>query len=1380
MLCCVGSVETYDFKSSISSGRDDFGSFTYFKYDALEKCIVEVDGSSFVQLKIQVVLEHIFLPPTIPSSHNSKASTNMVGLANLGATCYLNSLLQMLYHINRFRKAVYQLPHEHEEDPRSSTTLALQALFKNLQFSNSEVSTKDLTLSFGWTTNEAFMQQDVQEMMRILLDRLEDKMKGTTVDGMIKDLFCGKVRSYIRCIHVNYESKREEDFYDIQLDVKGCKTIYESFQKYIEVENLDGENQYDAGSEHGKQDAKKGVIFTKFPPVLTIHLKRFDFDFESMGFKKIHDNFEFPTVLDVGKYLAEDAEEEISSGSHRYLLHSVLVHAGDVGGGHYYAYIRPGTDQNYQEVYAKTVDDAVINSPSFTFYDKSPQASQAKTRSTSGEGQFYKFNDELVSAASSKEAVEACYGRRVSPYFKDVIHTMNSAYMLVYIRQEEAKDIMTPITSEDIPTSLLQRLVEEQRKRKQIQAKATHQKRYCNIYYATEKHVANFVDYSKSQYFISTPHMQSMQMMVDSTRLGVLLRIASELDISPVLLKLWRIGNRVRDASVNDPLIIQEDLSTKELSATIDESHFFVQKVSLVGDGSQNNYQELQDTFTKEYMLLKEKESEWLQVVRDALKEHTEWYEIGLPLDPCYGCGIGMSNKILEELRSHDEDLYDNLVKEMTSLTLHMMNILLEFGIEHLRLYGQPKSAQETSTLQRTEDDEDKAETALVFFKVFDPYNMLPTTFNNSLQTTPSSAASKTRMDIDEQVSSTAQDSGSNSLGVYNIVNHFTADDAGITAFNQTIQQLATSPSSDSQHPQEMTGNESIDFFTEKKAVQQYMPLKYFGYVALNPDDNVKKLYSVALKLINRSNKYTNYTYPEVWLKSEHIQLHYYQTALRVMPATVFASDDSENTLFSLLSEKDRHDKDKDNDYPLSVVLIISIKPHYYTHSTMTIPRHIPYLEQPELWCKYFVNQRRFYIQPLGPAELRALYNQYLIDQAERHKQQFNDNGLPLIRKRVLEASDGDNKDSSTSPVPSVRIKSGLEMTISVLHTMQETVEMIANELQVNPQHLVLFLVPMYVDPITQQVSNNAVDPYEFAKDVALPITMYGSLTEDARFPRTGREPLSAFFARHKYNQPRCYNTFLLLYQLVPYPIQLPPNLSADEDEEDVEGKDEEGAQEMKGSGDSKENAQNKKSDRIIEIILGDEYLRQRRKRYLEHVFSEQLRLYQPRDVLFQDINADLITQQSSSAKRRKTLTWEQGHSNHAATSTSTDYFQEDEPCLVDVKFPLNPYHILEAHRMLIKISADMTVHDLLRHIRNMLNIPVEYSTDDQDETEKQCLHMIKRKIPTLVSEHIQASHDTSKDHFPNIYLALHSIHQGMLVTTLTHDRSLYEFPANW
>ncbi len=46
-----------------------------------------------------------------------------------------------------------------------------------LQFGSQSVSTKALTQSFGWTSMDAFTQHDVQELNRILSDKLEEKMK---------------------------------------------------------------------------------------------------------------------------------------------------------------------------------------------------------------------------------------------------------------------------------------------------------------------------------------------------------------------------------------------------------------------------------------------------------------------------------------------------------------------------------------------------------------------------------------------------------------------------------------------------------------------------------------------------------------------------------------------------------------------------------------------------------------------------------------------------------------------------------------------------------------------------------------------------------------------------------------------------------------------------------------------------------------------------------------------------------------------------------------------------------------------------------------------------------------------------------------------------
>jgi ubiquitin carboxyl-terminal hydrolase 7 len=62
--------------------------------------------------------------------------------------------------------------------------------------------------------------------------------------------------------------------------------LYESFKDYVAVETLDGENKYQAEG-YGLQDAKKGIIFQSFPPVLHLQLKRFEYDIQRDAMVKV-------------------------------------------------------------------------------------------------------------------------------------------------------------------------------------------------------------------------------------------------------------------------------------------------------------------------------------------------------------------------------------------------------------------------------------------------------------------------------------------------------------------------------------------------------------------------------------------------------------------------------------------------------------------------------------------------------------------------------------------------------------------------------------------------------------------------------------------------------------------------------------------------------------------------------------------------------------------------------------------------------------------------------------------------------------------------------------------------------------------------------------
>lgn len=351
-------------------------------------------------------------------NYDSKANTGYVGLNNQGATCYLNSLLQSYYTTRVFRDLVCQIPTDILTETSSSNhkavPLALQRIFYHLQLSKDPVGTLELTKSFGWDSSDAFTQHDVQELNRVLMDKLELAMKGTKIEKKLNDVFVGKMKSYIKCVNVPYESSREEDFWDIQLNVKGFKNLQESFENYIEIEMLDGENKYQAGERYGYQDAKKGVVFESFPPVLHLQLKRFEYDFMVDDLVKIDDLYEFPDKIDLSPYLDVDLPAEVKNQNWNYKLHGVLVHQGSISNGHYYAMIKPEADS---ETWLRFDDDKVwkatptqVFQENFGASDLTPAQLRLLTR--------LEQNEYLLRRATS-------------------------AYMLVYYRETELLNILS-------------------------------------------------------------------------------------------------------------------------------------------------------------------------------------------------------------------------------------------------------------------------------------------------------------------------------------------------------------------------------------------------------------------------------------------------------------------------------------------------------------------------------------------------------------------------------------------------------------------------------------------------------------------------------------------------------------------------------------------------------------------------------------------------------------------------------------------------------------------------------------------------------------------------------------------------------------------------
>lgn len=401
------------------------------------------------------------------SSAGPSTGPKFVGLVNQAMTCYLNSLLQALYMTPEFRNALYNWEFDGHDESKS-IPYQLQRLFLNLQTSpKTAVETTDLTRSFGWDSSEAWQQHDIQELCRVMFDALEHKFKNTKESNLINRLYEGKMIDYLKCLSCNTEKQREDTFLDIPLPVKpfgstvAFESIEEALRAFIQPEILNGNNQYSCETCQKKCDAHKGLKFSKFPYILTLHLKRFDFDYQTFHRIKLNDRVTFPQTLnlnglvntatdfpetngdasdgpaskaqgdgagatnghpapmDVGNGATgeEDSPPEAKpsastfgshSGPYLYELFAIMIHSGSASGGHYYVYIKD--------------------------FDSG----------------WFCFNDQCVSPIT-QEDIQKSFGGNAGRYqYSGAYTTSTNAYMLMYRQLDPAKN-QSPTKLDDLP-----------------------------------------------------------------------------------------------------------------------------------------------------------------------------------------------------------------------------------------------------------------------------------------------------------------------------------------------------------------------------------------------------------------------------------------------------------------------------------------------------------------------------------------------------------------------------------------------------------------------------------------------------------------------------------------------------------------------------------------------------------------------------------------------------------------------------------------------------------------------------------------------------------------------------------------------------------------
>lgn len=330
--------------------------------------------------------EYIFIPNKCRVQNpvsNDEILKGLVGLKNLGNTCFMNSALQCLLHTTPL--ADYFLRGLHFKELNLTTrlgsmgyvTLAFARLMKQYWMSNSEeINPQDLhsiirkyAPRFGRGTEE-----DCHELLAYLLDILHEdlnlvKNKPEFQDvecendrleefaqeswnnylmrdrSIIVDLFQGQSKNTLKCLQCGYTTHKFEPFMYISLPVPSEKSdkiqLLDCLNEYSKEEMLEEKERWTCPKCKMRVEATKKLDIWKLPNILIIHLKRFRYDKKSK--EKLTTFVDFPIVgLDLSP---------IAAGVQRdkpiYDLFAVSNHKGSLDKGHYYTFAKNREDNSW-------------------------------------------------------------------------------------------------------------------------------------------------------------------------------------------------------------------------------------------------------------------------------------------------------------------------------------------------------------------------------------------------------------------------------------------------------------------------------------------------------------------------------------------------------------------------------------------------------------------------------------------------------------------------------------------------------------------------------------------------------------------------------------------------------------------------------------------------------------------------------------------------------------------------------------------------------------------------------------------------------------------------------------------------------------------------
>uniref|UniRef100_A0A4W6E3T5 Ubiquitin carboxyl-terminal hydrolase n=1 Tax=Lates calcarifer TaxID=8187 RepID=A0A4W6E3T5_LATCA len=330
-------------------------------------------------------------PPRGKSPVINSTLVPVKGINNLGNTCFFNAVMQNLSQthmlidlIQEVKEKGYKLricpPVETNLSPLTVTLPSPEpltaAMFLFLQsMKESGKGPINPKILFNQLCQKAprfkgYQQQDSQELLHYLLDSIRVEETKRVKAGILKAfnnptektadeetkrqvkaygkegvkmnfvdrIFVGELTNTIMCEECEHISTVKEAFIDISLPIIEERV---SCHNYKKVEKI-------------YTSARKQMLISSLPPVITLHLKRFHQ--AGMNLRKVNRHVDFPLILDLAPFCSASCKNLAAGERVLYSLYGIVEHSGSMRGGHYTAYVKVRTPQRKTDQHHRNLE----------------------------------------------------------------------------------------------------------------------------------------------------------------------------------------------------------------------------------------------------------------------------------------------------------------------------------------------------------------------------------------------------------------------------------------------------------------------------------------------------------------------------------------------------------------------------------------------------------------------------------------------------------------------------------------------------------------------------------------------------------------------------------------------------------------------------------------------------------------------------------------------------------------------------------------------------------------------------------------------------------------------------------------------------------------